>query len=115
MTVYAFGGPTPGAERFRSLLNTYKETFLPAKNDGRKLAHEGLIQARFAFRTSESGLRLVLMFCARQNDCITLCKANFVPATPKSMCVVNGAVAFAASGDDEDELDRLVSHFAGAE
>lgn len=105
----------PSADRFRFLLNTYREPFVPAQYDGGTLAHEGLIRARFSFRTIESGLRLMLMFCAHQKDCITVCKSNFEPATPHSMCGVNGAVAFAASGDNEDEVDWLVSHFAGAE
>lgn len=114
-TDFGFNPQHPNAEQFSFFLNHYTEKFLPLELKWVEWKKQALIQERFAFQTERSGTTVYLIFCATQDDCITVCSLNFEPTTEKLLWGVNGAVAFVISGDDPDIVADLAGYFAGEE
>lgn len=112
---FGFDPNHPNSEQFNFMLNEYNDEFLVSEIDWSPWENEHLILNRYSYRTVGSNLDLYLIFCSHQNDCISICQANFEPQNNNLIWGVNGGVAFVVSGENIDEINQLVGFLAGEE
>ncbi len=112
---YGFDPDHPNSEQFNFFLNNYTEEIIEVEADWSEWKKKELVLDRYAYRTKDSDISILLIFCSHQNDCISICSANFEPPKNNSIWGVNGGVAFVISGEDINVINDLAGYFAGEE
>lgn len=101
----------PNKEQMEWFLNNYEEEFIANKENNDSLMSEHLIQKKYYFQTKSSNVSLTLIFCNNQQDALTIGSTNF----NNQKYGVDGAVLFVVEGNDNLEVNSVLSWFSGEE